>query len=123
MKINSHHFDAIVVGSGPGGATVAKELTKRNKKVLILEWGSNAPIKGTKWQALGMSGIPGRSLLFTYGMLATVRAIATGGSSVIPEAWGLPPTLTLVGLGKRLAKYLTGETKTAGKNRDSYHKT
>ncbi|RMF20463.1 MAG: GMC family oxidoreductase, partial [Deltaproteobacteria bacterium] len=27
--------------------------------------------------------------------------------SVIPEAWGLPPTLTLVGLGKRLAKHLT----------------
>ncbi len=27
--------------------------------------------------------------------------------SVIPEAWGLPPTMTLVGLGKRLAKHLT----------------
>jgi choline dehydrogenase-like flavoprotein len=30
--------------------------------------------------------------------------------SVIPEAWGLPPTLTLIGLGKRLAKHLTTET-------------
>jgi choline dehydrogenase-like flavoprotein len=30
--------------------------------------------------------------------------------SVIPEAWGLPPTLTIIGLGKRLAKHLTGET-------------
>ena len=29
--------------------------------------------------------------------------------SVIPEAWGLPPTLTIIGLGKRLAKHLTGE--------------
>ncbi|MFH1153433.1 MAG: GMC oxidoreductase [Pseudomonadota bacterium] len=27
--------------------------------------------------------------------------------SVIPEAWGLPPTLTLLGLGKRLAKHLS----------------
>jgi len=27
--------------------------------------------------------------------------------SVIPEAWGLPPTLTLVALGKRLAAHLT----------------
>ena len=26
--------------------------------------------------------------------------------SVIPEAWGLPPTLTILGLGKRLAKHL-----------------
>ena len=29
--------------------------------------------------------------------------------SVIPEPWGLPPVLTLVSLGKRLAKHLTGE--------------
>jgi choline dehydrogenase-like flavoprotein len=26
--------------------------------------------------------------------------------SVIPEAWGLPPTTTIIGLGKRLAKHL-----------------
>jgi choline dehydrogenase-like flavoprotein len=26
--------------------------------------------------------------------------------SVIPEAWGLPPTFTNLGLGKRLAKHL-----------------
>jgi len=29
--------------------------------------------------------------------------------SVIPEAWGLPPTATIIGLGKRLAKYLAAE--------------
>ena len=29
--------------------------------------------------------------------------------SIIPEAWGLPPTSTIIGLGKRLAKYLLGE--------------
>ena len=29
--------------------------------------------------------------------------------SVIPEAWGLPPTLTLVALGKRLARHLVAE--------------
>jgi choline dehydrogenase-like flavoprotein len=27
--------------------------------------------------------------------------------SVIPEAWGLPHTFTIVALGKRLAKHLT----------------
>ena len=31
--------------------------------------------------------------------------------SVIPEAWGMPPTTTIIGLGKRLAKYLLEETK------------
>ncbi len=34
MNIKNQLFDAIVVGSGPGGATVAKELSQRNKKVL-----------------------------------------------------------------------------------------
>jgi choline dehydrogenase-like flavoprotein len=30
--------------------------------------------------------------------------------SVIPEAWGLPATLTIISLGKRLAKHLSSET-------------
>ena len=30
--------------------------------------------------------------------------------SVIPEAWGLPPTLTIIALGKRLAKHLSAES-------------
>jgi choline dehydrogenase-like flavoprotein len=30
--------------------------------------------------------------------------------SVIPEAWGLPPTSTIIGIGKRLAKHLAGES-------------
>ena len=30
--------------------------------------------------------------------------------SVIPEAWGLPPSLALLALGKRLRKFLTGES-------------
>ncbi len=34
--------------------------------------------------------------------------------SVIPEAFGLPPTLTLLGLGKRLAKHLTASGSKGG---------
>jgi choline dehydrogenase-like flavoprotein len=33
--------------------------------------------------------------------------------SVIPESWGLPPTLTLIALGKRLGKYLFSESYAA----------
>jgi hypothetical protein len=33
--------------------------------------------------------------------------------SVIPEAWGLPPTLTLVALGKRLARHLAAKQRPA----------
>lgn len=34
--------------------------------------------------------------------------------SVIPEAWGLPPTSTIIALGKRLAKYLLAEKHIPG---------
>lgn len=32
-------------------------------------------------------------------------------TSIIPEAWGLPPTVTIVAMGKRLAKHLTATKK------------
>jgi choline dehydrogenase-like flavoprotein len=32
-------YDYIVVGSGPGGATLAKELASQGKRVLIVEYG------------------------------------------------------------------------------------
>lgn len=47
MKSEIREKDVIVVGSGPGGATVAKELSIENKKVLILEWGDYEPLKGS----------------------------------------------------------------------------
>jgi len=87
----SEEFDAIVVGSGPGGATVAKELSRCNKKVLILEWGSNAPAKGTLLQTIGIGLIPGKSLLFTNQMLSLVRGITTGGSTHLYYATAFDP--------------------------------
>ncbi len=80
--LKNQNYDAIVVGSGPGGATVAKELTNRKKKVLILEWGNNDTIKGNLWQTQSMLATPGKSLLFAPGMVALVRGICTGGSSI-----------------------------------------
>jgi choline dehydrogenase-like flavoprotein len=83
METLERQYDAIVVGSGPGGATVAKELSEHEKRVLILEWGGNAPLKGTLPQAATMIGIPGRSLLVTNKKLhVLLRGITTGGSSV-----------------------------------------
>ncbi len=94
--ISRNPYDAIVVGSGPGGATVAKELAEKNKKVLILEWGDNWPIKGTNWQAVLMAGIPGRSLLFTSKMLAMIRGITTGGSSIFYYATAFDPPVEML---------------------------
>ena len=87
----NNNFDAIVVGSGPGGATVARELSHFKKKVLILEWGHNAPVEGSLLQTLGVGLIPGKSLLFTNQMLSLVRGISTGGSTFLYYATAFDP--------------------------------
>jgi len=92
MSIHNNQFDAIVVGSGPGGATVAKELTEKNKKVLILEWGSNTPINGSLVGFHRAIGIPGRNIMVTdhKGQLV-LRGICTGGSSIFYCATAFEP--------------------------------
>jgi choline dehydrogenase-like flavoprotein len=84
MEALKKEYDAIIVGSGPGGATVAKELSSQGQKVLVLEWGNNSPIKGTFAQAFTMVGIPGKNILVTHlGKLnILMRGTTTGGSSV-----------------------------------------
>ena len=82
--------DYIIVGSGPGGATVAKELSQRKQKVLILEWGDNDPLTGSFWWGTRSLLWPGRSLLFTQQMLGLVRGITAGGSSVFYYATSFP---------------------------------
>jgi choline dehydrogenase-like flavoprotein len=97
MEALQRQDDVIVVGSGPGGATVAKELSQNDKKVLILEWGSNAPLKGTRLQATTMVGIPGRSLLITNKKLhVLLRGITTGGSSVFYCATAFDPPFEML---------------------------
>lgn len=90
------NFDAIVVGSGPGGATVAKELTARNKNVLILERGDNWRVMGTNWQAVFTAGIPGRNMLITNDMLAMVRGTTTGGSSIFYYGTAFEPPVEML---------------------------
>lgn len=82
MSPEREEYDAVVVGTGPGGATVAHELARKSRRVLMLEWGRNEPITGGMLQTFRELGRPGRSLLVTYGLLATVRAITAGGCSV-----------------------------------------
>lgn len=79
-------FDAIVVGSGPGGGTVARELTNRGWRVLILEMGAKAPVTGSMVQTLRELWMPGRSLFLTNGLLAILRGVTVGGSSIY--YWG-----------------------------------
>lgn len=75
-------FDAIVVGTGPGGATVARELTLAGKNVLMLEWGDYNPTRGSITQAITQAFIPGKSMVMTSELLTVSRGITTGGSSI-----------------------------------------
>ena len=90
MALDIQDQDVIVVGSGPGGATVAKELSQKRKKVLILEWGDNVPLTGSLWQGARTIYFPGRSLLITPQMLSLVRGITTGGSTIHYYAASFP---------------------------------
>lgn len=90
-ELEARNFDAVVVGSGPGGATVACELSRRGRRVVILERGGEAPVRGTGSQMLGQLLVPGRSLRLTPELLAVARGITTGGSSIFYCACALDP--------------------------------
>jgi choline dehydrogenase-like flavoprotein len=74
--------DIIIVGSGPGGATVARELSKQGKKVLLLERGYDHREKfyyGTYLGAIRYS--ENASLLFTEEGLNIIAPIMVGGAT------------------------------------------
>jgi len=75
-------FDFIVVGSGPGGATTARELSKNGKRVAILERGPHPRLRGSFMQFLRYLLVPFQSLMFTRGFISMVRGLIAGGSSV-----------------------------------------
>ena len=95
-KLKQQSYDAIVVGSGPGGATVARELSNQNQCVLLLERGNNNPITGGKFQAVMNMGVPFKHILLTNNMVSMVRAITTGGSSIYYYATCFEPPLDML---------------------------
>lgn len=74
--------DVAIVGSGPGGATLALQLARAGKKTLLLEgghdWRKN-PLYGTYPGC--MLYIDKAGMLLTKERLNIVRALMTGGSS------------------------------------------
>jgi choline dehydrogenase-like flavoprotein len=84
--------DMIVVGSGPGGATLARQLARAGKKVLLLERGVDyrtQPYYGTYLGALIYADR--MSLLFTQEGLNIVRPLMVGGATSMYCGCAAPP--------------------------------
>lgn len=99
VAVADEEFDAIVVGSGAGGATVARELTCRGKRVLLLERGGNsAPRDSLLYLASVSDYVP---VAENAGM---ARAITTGGTtSLYFGVAELPPLQVFRDMGIELS--------------------
>jgi choline dehydrogenase-like flavoprotein len=91
LPVLSSSFDAIVVGSGPGGASTARELAQRGMRVLVLEQGGAAPLTGTVTQMAAMAAVPGKGAWLHRDASLLVAGITAGGSSAINFATAAPP--------------------------------
>lgn len=92
MSATPHtHYDVIVAGSGPGGATVARDLARQGQRVLILERGDNAPLRGSLLNMATIGAIPGRGAFINRDFSLLVQGITTGGSTTINFATAMPP--------------------------------
>jgi choline dehydrogenase-like flavoprotein len=87
----SSSFDTIVVGTGPGGASVARELAGKGASVLMLEQGNADPLKGSLGQMAAMAAVPGKGAFIHRDASLLVRAITVGGTSTINFATAAPP--------------------------------
>ena len=86
------HSDVIVVGSGPGGATVARQLAQAGKRVLLLERGQDHRPRSYYGTYLGALLYTDRgSLLFTEEGLNIVRPMMVGGATSMYCGCAAPP--------------------------------
>jgi len=88
-------LDAIIVGSGPAGAIVARDLARRNWRVLLLEQGSAAPLQGTLRQMAAMAAVPGKGAFINADGSLLVRGVTSGGSSAINFATAMAPPMPM----------------------------
>jgi choline dehydrogenase-like flavoprotein len=100
--------DVIVVGSGPGGATVARGLARAGRRVLLLERGRDyrgSPIYGTYLGALTYADR--HALLFTREGLNIIRPLMAGGATSMYCGCAAPPPAWLqADYGVDLAPYV-----------------
>ncbi len=93
QPIRTMETDVVIVGSGPGGATMARELSKKGRKVMICEAGKYHKRLGRS--ALFLLGMmDGMGLTFSKEGTWVLRPKTVGGASVVycgtairPPAW------------------------------------
>ena len=49
--LTREHYDVVIIGSGPGGATMAQALAKTGKRILLLERGDYLPRERENWDS------------------------------------------------------------------------
>lgn len=101
-NVNDDYYDVIVIGSGTCGATIARELSKDKKKVLILERGGNVPLGENLWRYASIL-----SEVQVTDKLKDMRACTTGGSTAMYFAVSeLPPLDEFRALGIDISQEL-----------------
>ncbi len=83
-----NEYDVIVAGTGPGGASAARELAKAGKKVLMLEKGADNQWVGNHVAASFLLDLKNTTPI---GHPMMVRGVTTGGSSRVYCGTATPP--------------------------------
>ena len=84
--------DVVVVGTGPGGATVARDLVLKGKQVVMLERGSDNKPTGKATAAAKFTGGPGKGMMSAKpDGLTMVRCLTVGGSTMMYTGTAFDP--------------------------------
>jgi len=87
----ANKFEFIIVGSGAGGATLAMELSKKGKQVLIVERGKYEEKIGTVWDSLRYFDGNKLTMMPAKAKEGAIlyRTLMAGGSTVVSSGCGV----------------------------------
>jgi len=89
------NYDAIVVGTGPGGSVVARDLARAGRKVLILERGGGRDENPKGLMLAAHKILAAADIQFLNPGATLVRGLTLGGTSMLyfASAWPPPPEI------------------------------